>query len=204
MIKVYDLQHFSNVIIYIGGNDTANGRDMEYFEEKLDQLLTYIKEKNSTCKVLLVNCCPRRDVDTTEVNRIIYGLSEHHHMDLVDADHAFHNKYSEVIERYFSSDSIHLSQSGVKRLLGAINSKLEIVQNFDKCVFTKSVPNSRSGPTSAARNQRNRRQPQPTARARCNKCGESNHLTRQCRHPEQIQCNQCGLFGHKSKRCENE
>ena len=96
-IKVFDLQQFSNILVYIGGNDTANGTDMEYFEEKFDQLLSHIKQKNSSCKVIIVNCCPRGDVDTTAVNHIIYRLSEYHHMDLIDADHAFHNKYSEVI-----------------------------------------------------------------------------------------------------------
>lgn len=201
-IKVFDLKQFANIIIYIGGNDTANGTDMEYFEEKFDQLLTYIKQKNSSCKVLLVNCCPRQDVDTTTVNYIIYSLSEYHHMDLIDADHAFHNKYSEVIERYFASDYIHLSQSGLKRLLGTINSKVEIVQNFDKCGYSRSAQSSRPRSSSPLRHHRNRTR--HTSRIHCNKCGETNHTTRQCRHPEQIKCNQCGFYGHKSKRCVNE
>ena len=51
-IKVFDLQQFSNILVYIGGNDTANGTDMEYFEEKFDQLLSHIKQKNSSCKVI--------------------------------------------------------------------------------------------------------------------------------------------------------
>ena len=36
-MKVYDLKQFSSVIIYVGGNDAANGSDPELFEEMYDQ-----------------------------------------------------------------------------------------------------------------------------------------------------------------------
>lgn len=37
-VQLYDLQNFSTVILSVGGNDLANGRDPEYIEERFDQL----------------------------------------------------------------------------------------------------------------------------------------------------------------------
>ena len=60
-IKVYDIMKFSHVIIYVGGNDASNETDIEYFEERFDQLLQFIKESNSQCKILMSNSCSRGD-----------------------------------------------------------------------------------------------------------------------------------------------
>lgn len=207
-IKVFNLDKFSHVIIYVGGNNASRGTDIEYFEEKYDQLLDYIAQKNSLCKVLLVNSCPRGDVDTAEINSAIQRLAQVYSMQLVDMDHAFHNRHGEIIDRYYSPDSIHLSQSGIKRLLGTLNTYIEIVNNFDQCAYYRQ---ERRGNTphrqqnTAFMNPVNRRRPasQSEQNLRCTKCGESNHSTRQCKHPEQIQCHGCGFYGHKMKRCEN-
>lgn len=204
-IRIFDLQHFSNIIIYIGGNDAARGTDIEYFEEKYEQLLSYIKQRNGQCSVHLMNCCPRGDTSTSMTNEVIHRLSEYHHVDVIDTDHAFHDKYGEVINRYYSSDSIHLSQSGIKRLLGTLGKKLQIVQNFEQCTFTKSSRNRQSVPLPRTRISLNKRNgSQHKVSASCTKCGETNHATRQCRHPAQIRCHQCGFYGHKSNRCGSE
>lgn len=207
-VKVFDLSQFSHIIIYVGGNNASKGTDTEYFEEKYDQLLDHIKKKNNNCEVLLVNSCPRGDTDTAEVNSIIHSLAEEYHMTFVDAYLAFHNKHGEVIERYYSKDSIHLSTSGIKRLLGTINSFVEIVQNFDQCGFLRRQGKGRPATThqrgaglnvrSQSTRANNRR------KLRCNKCGETNHTTIQCRHSDRIQCHHCGYSGHKSKRCLNK
>lgn len=205
-IKLFDLDKFSHVIIYVGGNDASLNTDSEYFEEKYDQLLRYIHQKNRLCNVLLVNICPRGDVDTAEINSVIHRLSQVYNMQLVNADHAFHDKHGEIIDRYYSRDSIHLSHSGIKRLLGTLNNYAEIVNNFDQCVYNRQEKrrSSHRQQHNAHRNQANRRTfSQPEQNCRCNKCGETNHYTRQCRHQEQLQCHRCGLYGHKTKRCEN-
>ena len=46
-IKVYDLKAFSTVILYIGGNDAANGTSVDVIEDKYDQLISLIKCNNS-------------------------------------------------------------------------------------------------------------------------------------------------------------
>ena len=57
-IKVYDIRKFSHVIIYVGGNDASSGTDVEYFEEKFDQVIQHIKESNNQCKIVLCTSCP--------------------------------------------------------------------------------------------------------------------------------------------------
>lgn len=207
-VKVFDLSQFSHIIIYVGGNNASKGTDSEYFEEKYDQLLDYIQKKNNKCEVLVVSSCPRGDTDTTEINSIIHRLAEEYHMTFVDAYYAFHNKHGEVIDRYYSKDSIHLSTSGIKRLLGTINNFVEIVQNFDQCIFLRQQRGGRPATAKQRRTSLNvgsrRSHSHIGGKVRCNKCGEINHTTIQCRHSDRIQCHQCGYSGHKSKRCVNK
>jgi len=33
----------------------------------------------------------------------------------------------------------------------------------------------------------------------CDKCGETNHVTKKCKHEAKVQCFLCGSSGHKSK-----
>lgn len=199
-LLVYDLHRFSHAIIYVGGNDASKRTDIEYFEEKYEQLLVHIKE-NSKCKILLVNSCPRGDVDTGEVNEIIQGLKEHHKLELVDVHKAFFNRKGELIRRYYSRDSIHLSDSGVKRLLETIDNKVNIVEDFSRCVFNTI---KQTGRKPSSRTRRIHYQQQGDVRINpCMKCGENNHETRDCKHTEQLKCHYCGYYGHKSRRCGN-
>ena len=198
-LLVYDLHRFSHAIIYVGGNDASSRTDIEYFEEKYEQLLVHIQE-NSQCKILLVNSCPRGDVDTGEVNEVIQGLKEHHKLELVDVHEAFFNRNGELIRRYYSWDSIHLSDSGVKRLLGTINNKVNIVEDFSRCVFTTAKRTGRKPPS---RTRTHYQQQADTRISPCMKCGENNHETRDCKHSEQLKCHYCGYYGHKSRRCGN-
>lgn len=198
-VKLFDLEKFSHVVIYVGGNNASRGSDIEFFEEKYDQLLDYIMQKNHQCKVLLASSCPRGDADTSDINGVIHRLAQVHKMQFVDMDHAFHNKHGEIIDRYYSRDSIHLSQSGIKRLLGTLNNFVEIVSNFNHCVYGRQ--NRKPTPHFQRLQHSNRRTSQNELNYRCNKCGERNHNTRQCHHPEPIQCHGCGFYGHKTKRC---
>ena len=215
-IRVYDIRKISHVIAYVGGNDASRGIDIEYFEEMFDQVIQYIKESNSQCKIHLCITCPRDDTSTKEVNDIILSLAQHYGIGLIDQDRAFHNKHGNIITGYNDTDNIHLSTSGVIRLLGTINAEVTIVSDFAKCAYGRhqGTRPQQKGP------QQNRRQHQPNggrninAQDRqnntnfnqcdinlCYKCGESNHDTNSCRHKEQLNCFHCGFWGHKSGRC---
>ena len=104
----YDLNKFSHVIIYVGGNNASNGNDIEYFEEVYDQTIQFIKETNNQCQIILCNSCPRGDTCISEVNDIIRSLAEYHHVSLIDQNRAFHDRNGTVITNYYDTDCNHL------------------------------------------------------------------------------------------------
>ena len=61
-MKLLNLSEFRNVVVYVGGNNATNNLVMneayEYFEERLDYSITYIKRGNNECKIYM---CPRGD-----------------------------------------------------------------------------------------------------------------------------------------------
>ena len=207
-VKVFDLNQFSHVVIYVGGNDASNSVDIEYFEEVYDQLIQHVRQINNSCHIFLCNSCPRGDTDTTEVNEAILRLSEQHGISLIDLDKAFHDKDGNVIMRYYNRDTIHLSSSGVKRLVGTINNEVSIVCDFESCVFPSRNQYSyrtqlhiRKRRTENARKRRYGYHTHTDRNSPCYQCGETNHDTNQCRHSEQLKCFHCGFYGHKTIRC---
>ncbi|MCG8113420.1 MAG: SGNH/GDSL hydrolase family protein [Candidatus Thiodiazotropha taylori] len=204
-IKRFDLKIFSSVIIYIGGNDVANGSDLELFEEKYDQLLQYVMKENANCKVIMCNIGPRSDIkdcENTQFNDIIHGLARQHGHTLADIYSAFHEKDGNVCERFYQQDSIHVNPSGIKRFMRVLHDINSIVLDFDQCNFPRR---SGYGKTRAShrRNLQNPRGRGVTNRnVKCLKCGESNHETLYCRHKNQLKCYNCRFYGHKSSLCE--
>lgn len=209
-IKVFDLKKFSHVVIYIGGNDASSGSDPEFFEEIYDQVIQHIKLTNRECNIITCNICPRGDTSTADMNEVIKQISEQHSTTFIDLDRAFHDSHGKVIERYFVTDCIHLSSSGIKPLLGAINNEIQVVQDFEKCVYpAKHQHKTRS--SHQVNNSRRKTFSNRPVRVQtkegehfCYKCGENNRVTARCRHSEQLKCFHCNYYGHKSYRCLNK
>ena len=215
-MSVYNLKNFTNVIIYVGGNDVSNGSNVEYVEEKYDQLLQYIKDNNGDISITLCTVCPRKDADVTDLNEIVTALSEEYSTQLVETEKYFCTDENPVM-RYYGKDQIHLSKSGIRRLLDCIeksNEGIVLVENYELCAYGRS-PAKNGGQNRNRRNtgthtQRGSRRSQaPTGQNRatgvcCVKCGETNHSTFQCKHKTQIKCHDCGFLGHKQSRCPNK
>lgn len=139
-LDVYDLKSFSTIILYVGGNDASNGDDLRQIQEKYDELLSLIKCRNVNCRVLVCSVAPRGDVNVADINRCLSDLVAHwrnQRVELVQDCHDLFFKEGEVCGRYYKDDSIHLSDSGTKRLLDAVNRKLKIIVDFNSCVYSK-------------------------------------------------------------------
>ena len=47
---VFNISRFSHVILYVGASSNS---DMEYFEERYEQVIQYFKKENSDCHIYL-------------------------------------------------------------------------------------------------------------------------------------------------------
>ena len=55
---------------------------------------------------------------------------------------------------YFTNDAIHLSNSGIKRPLDALNRHVDIINDFQLCVFQSRFKKQRNARNGAAMNRR--------------------------------------------------
>ena len=101
-----------------------------------DQLLQFIQESNSQCKILMSNSCPRGDTSSSYVNDTIQALAEYHGAIFIDQYKAFHDRHGNIIQRYYDTGCIQLSSSGMKRLLSTINREVTIVNDFARSFLT--------------------------------------------------------------------
>ena len=58
----------------------------------------------------------------------------------INLNNAFYNKRHQLKSHFYSQDNIHLSPSGIKGLLGAINRNIEIVKDFNNSVLYRHKP----------------------------------------------------------------
>ena len=70
-LSVYDLSTFENIFICVGGNDASKRTDTSQFEEKFDELLSFINIPNPECYVHVCQVLPHGDVDVSSVNTSI-------------------------------------------------------------------------------------------------------------------------------------
>ena len=81
-IKLFNLVEFKHVVVYVGGNNATNSQGMnetyEYYEERLDQLISYIKTENAECDFCICNMCPRSNKNVSTINVVILRQCEPH------------------------------------------------------------------------------------------------------------------------------
>ena len=128
-LSIYDLKSFEKIIICIGGNDCASKVHAQAFQDKYNELISFIKNANESCTMYLGKILPRSDVDVTEFNRSIQRVAENwakNHVQYIDdTDNLFFGRNGLPWKHYYTNDGIHLSNSGVKRLLEKLHSVIE-------------------------------------------------------------------------------
>lgn len=221
-VPIYDLKSFQNIIIYVSGNDASQNTEIEYAEEKYEQLICMIKEKNPEIKIYLCSICPRGDTCVNEVNDLIKRQSEVHGCIFIDIHKTFYNKQNQLKSHFYKlRDNIHLSASGTRGLLGCIHQHVHIVENFQQCAYTgprtqndkrshsrqtESMPHTFSSMNS------NRESMPHTVSPRNSKRESMPHAfssRNQKRRKEQIsgniqRCFKCGLTNHETYKCHHK
>ena len=156
-ISMYDLNQFKNIIIYCGGNDSAESENPDNFKTAYEQLLQDIRNKNPDCKLYLCNSCPRGDTDTRGYNIVIKTLAESQGHGFVNVYDAFYDSNDELRTKFYGvRDWIHLSSPGTRRLLGTIHRAIPIVEDFRYCAYQQEHKSSANSPNQkTGRNQKN-------------------------------------------------
>lgn len=195
-ISVYDMKSFSHVIVSVGGNDCSSRADINVFEDKYSQLIDHIKNANSSCAVYLCKVVPRGDVDVSAFNHTILRLADrwatHQVSCIEDTYNLFLGRNRVPTRRYYARDGIHLSHSGIRRLLDALNRKLDIVSNFELCVFQSAT----------FRNKRTVRPGASSNEVSGGQSGGDNGYSRlNGRRSYNRFCQGCNMTGHSDTEC---
>ena len=228
-VQMFDLSKFSDIVIYVGSNDSSDNTDIEYFEEKYEQLLHHIKNKNPFCEIHLCTSCPRGDTDVDDVNDVIKRPCEEHQVKCIDIISGFYDKHHQLRTHFYKPrDSIHLSPSGIKRVLGLINETLCIVENFEKCVYPLNSTHKKAENSTASASQRrvdyehntrndgNRetsgRGVRPSQHHDNQYRNKGRHGStyfyqnenNECQYPDNLRCLKCGLTNHSTGSCRHK
>ena len=223
-IKLFNLAEFKHVVLYVGGNNATNSQGMnetyEYYEERLDQLISYIKTENAECDIFICNMCPRSDKNVSTINTIILRQCETHSVIHIDAYRGFFSKRNQLRQHFFKPwDNVHLSRAGTRRLLGIINEQIEIVEDFAYCAY-----NDRPGDHTRGNSGSNRRPhppdnghsvsaPRGSYNDRNSKSGSKqrgrymNRPRRRNTDDEDVitdRCLKCGLKNHITSDCRHQ
>ena len=213
-IDLYDISQLDSIILYIGRNDINGSKEHSTIAEQYDKLVAIIRSRNPNCKVLLSKIAPRGYVNVKMINDIIERVAIHHKCDIVDNYRAFFDKHGQLITRFYNNDDpVHPSNFGTKRILGTINDLVNIVRDFQFCVFQRSatnyypsrnsLPNFGSRPINQLPQWNNVNTLPQSNTGRCLNCYDSSHTTIDCRHKRPIKCWFCGILGHKQSFCWN-
>lgn len=168
----FNFEQYSEVILYIGGNDVSSGTQSEILSTELNDVIKLLLDKRCTVHVCTV--CPRVDADVQSYNDTIRRICDQTGVNLIECYNSFVYGDGRRVNQYYCHDGIHLSIYGSKTLVNCLNKRIHIIRKSDTQSNTarswQQTPRERGfGPTY------NKRQ------VRCNICGRRNHMTRDCR-----------------------
>ena len=122
----WDMTNYENVIIYIGGNDMAEGGDARIAYREIKQLLHELNRHN--CTVYLCTVAPRRDADVVPLNDIIKQICEETDAQFIELYTSFISENGNMAQHLYGSDGIHLHARGCSTLVANINKAVHIIK----------------------------------------------------------------------------
>lgn len=173
------LNMYKSVMIYCGGNDASSGQSTDEFYQQYSALLDFIRDKYPDIEVILCGLMPRRDVDVTLFNEVIYELCCDYNYQFVDNYESVLSGNGNIMRHMFNGDGIHLSHKGTASMLKNMNKYIAIFK------------------TRYVHSQKN----ESFTENKCFKCSETGHSSTNCKHQSVLRCWSCGKSGHKIKHC---
>ena len=198
----------TNAIIVGGSRDILNeATSLDDINDGFCRLIDTARAAANTVYVcsVLPTTNNKNNERREKVNEMIRETCEEKYATFVNNDLHFTYRDGSCDEAAFVKDGIQLSAHGVSKLLS--NVSLSQPQKTATSRTNTNRPTSRgngprNGPAaSPARRSVSRNAPAEPAWhivGQCRKCGESNHVTKQCRHEVAVTCSTCGQKGHKN------
>ena len=205
-----------DIIIVGGTRETIDNVPMDKIKEDLASLLE--KAKTVTPHITVSSVIPRMKRPDQEqlatANGILRDACSKLAVKCVDQSGNFTFSNGDVDAAAFQKDGLHLSESGVSRLLTNLSlppnqRKQQQQQQQQRQDGSKRSMDLDKGREALSDNgwktvERKRHTRQRRTPGQCAKCGENNHVTAKCRHRQEVQCRQCGQWGHKEKHHTRE
>ena len=123
-----DIAAYENIVVYVGGNDFASRCHPDMVEEEFRKLESVVQRANENCNLYICTVCPRRDVDVTDLNRIIKAVCDTTSAATIDCHSAFVYGDGNTASHFFHRDGIHLAPRGSSKMVGLINRTVNIIK----------------------------------------------------------------------------
>ena len=207
--------HTINEIVIVGGTtETMGDATADDVRNEVNRLLRTAKSAAPSVKLSSVIPTKRRTTDIQRRNMLndqLRATCEENNATFVDNDNNFTFRNGAVENAAFANDGLHLSDSGVDRLMSnlglpprsSVRNKRQQQNRRPAAPRTPSRdrPNNNNNAGTSDHEWcviecRNRHR---HSIGKCANCSETNHVTANCKHHQKVQCRQCGERGHKEK-----
>lgn len=123
-----DIDKCKNLILHIGGNDAANGEDLDDFRDSYESLIdsVYVDDR----RVIISELLPRDDADVQPYNEVLMSLCEDNAVEFVENFDSFLLASGEMPKSYFNDDKVHINTGGTRRLLTNIDRLHQVTRPF--------------------------------------------------------------------------
>ncbi|CAC5409432.1 unnamed protein product [Mytilus coruscus] len=125
-IRKSNIQHYTSIILVVGGNDASSRIQPEAFRENYEFMIKTLRSKNPSIDIAVSEICPRRNVNTDVYNTILHRISTELNFKIIKQTDAFVSRGGDLVSTYYHRDGIHLTNQGTIQLLRNINRVVNI------------------------------------------------------------------------------